>query len=137
MKQVMFFFFFSSRRRHTRFKCDWSSDVCSSDLDDVRVPSSCGFQGNSEAVGLHSVVRNTAETGHLARMRCEGKQMRFSFGQVFATAGEGVQAVSVEQERLLCFLDKRSYQALRFDLSSQTRPDGKQSFVFGKCAKAT
>src|SRR4029077_11688518 len=23
--------FFSSRRRHTRFKCDWSSDVCSSD----------------------------------------------------------------------------------------------------------
>src|SRR5256886_3292195 len=25
--------FFSSRRRHTRFDCDWSSDVCSSDLD--------------------------------------------------------------------------------------------------------
>src|SRR6201986_4575534 len=25
-------FFFSRRRRHTRFKCDWSSDVCSSDL---------------------------------------------------------------------------------------------------------
>src|SRR2546430_7284366 len=24
---------FSSRRRHTRFDCDWSSDVCSSDLD--------------------------------------------------------------------------------------------------------
>src|SRR2546430_8825139 len=23
--------FFSSRRRHTRFDCDWSSDVCSSD----------------------------------------------------------------------------------------------------------
>src|SRR5688572_31981971 len=27
-----YFFFFSSRRRHTRFDCDWSSDVCSSDL---------------------------------------------------------------------------------------------------------
>src|SRR2546427_2107563 len=26
------FFFFSSRRRHTRFDCDWSLDVCSSDL---------------------------------------------------------------------------------------------------------
>src|SRR5438034_10973863 len=25
-------FFFSSRRRHTRSLCDWSSDVCSSDL---------------------------------------------------------------------------------------------------------
>src|SRR2546430_10226922 len=28
-------FFFSSRRRHTRFDCDWSSDVCSSDLGEV------------------------------------------------------------------------------------------------------
>src|SRR2546430_11487998 len=25
-------FFFASRRRHTIFDCDWSSDVCSSDL---------------------------------------------------------------------------------------------------------
>src|SRR3989475_969875 len=32
------FFFFSSRRRHTRFDCDWSSDVCSSDL--VRLATS-------------------------------------------------------------------------------------------------
>src|SRR2546430_4459278 len=29
---LLLFFFFSSRRRHTRFDCDWSSDVCSSDL---------------------------------------------------------------------------------------------------------
>src|SRR5438477_6097769 len=29
---ILFFFFFSSRRRHTRLTCDWSSDVCSSDL---------------------------------------------------------------------------------------------------------
>src|SRR5256885_12417470 len=28
-----YFFFFSSRRRHTRLQGDWSSDVCSSDLD--------------------------------------------------------------------------------------------------------
>src|SRR4051812_49611606 len=26
-------FFFSSSRRHTRLTCDWSSDVCSSDLE--------------------------------------------------------------------------------------------------------
>src|SRR2546430_9354441 len=31
------FFFFSSRRRHTRFDCDWSSDVCSSDLAACRL----------------------------------------------------------------------------------------------------
>src|SRR5256886_11840159 len=30
--QHLYYFFFSSRRRHTRFDCDWSSDVCSSDL---------------------------------------------------------------------------------------------------------
>src|SRR6266478_9088551 len=33
---MVFFFFFSSRRRHTRFDCDWSSDVCSSDLAEQR-----------------------------------------------------------------------------------------------------
>src|SRR5947209_10356610 len=32
-----FFFFFSSRRRHTRYWRDWSSDVCSSDLDMIRL----------------------------------------------------------------------------------------------------
>src|SRR5256886_5977608 len=31
-------FFFSSRRRHTRFDCDWSSDVCSSDLNSLHPP---------------------------------------------------------------------------------------------------
>src|SRR5215217_7416453 len=42
----VYFFFFSSRRRHTRYWRDWSSDVCSSDLDrlgsghgDLRVDS--------------------------------------------------------------------------------------------------
>src|SRR5947207_6275812 len=29
---IFFVFFFSSRRRHTISLCDWSSDVCSSDL---------------------------------------------------------------------------------------------------------
>src|SRR5699024_11966486 len=32
---VYSFFFFSSRRRHTRSKRDWSSDVCSSDLQGI------------------------------------------------------------------------------------------------------
>src|SRR3712207_810783 len=33
MRSMKIFFFFSSRRRHTRYWRDWSSDVCSSDLD--------------------------------------------------------------------------------------------------------
>src|SRR3989475_7234261 len=51
------FFFFSSRRRHTRFDCDWSSDVCSSDLagtplkqTDALVRELQLAQGNGEGV---------------------------------------------------------------------------------------
>src|SRR5437764_1775851 len=33
LTSFVFFFFFSSRRRHTRYIGDWSSDVCSSDLE--------------------------------------------------------------------------------------------------------
>src|SRR5438132_933164 len=32
VRDVVSTFFFSGRRRHTRSLCDWSSDVCSSDL---------------------------------------------------------------------------------------------------------
>src|SRR6266576_4350719 len=38
MTVLTIFFFFSSRRRHTRSLRDWSSDVCSSDLDEHRAP---------------------------------------------------------------------------------------------------
>src|SRR5690606_40833882 len=35
-------FFFSSRRRHTRFSRDWSSDVCSSDLEKAKAAEKLG-----------------------------------------------------------------------------------------------
>src|SRR5947207_11023311 len=38
-------FFFSSRRRHTRSLCDWSSDVCSSDLLKAISPWCCPASG--------------------------------------------------------------------------------------------
>src|SRR5688572_27695060 len=41
-------FFFSSRRRHTRFDCDWSSDVCSSDLQ-ARIIEFPGYQTFAQA----------------------------------------------------------------------------------------
>src|SRR5216683_5104443 len=37
IKFRILFFFFSSRRRHTRSDRDWSSDVCSSDLDGAEI----------------------------------------------------------------------------------------------------
>src|SRR5687768_17657374 len=45
-----FFFFFSSRRRHTRCSRDWSSDVCSSDLQGERVAGRSGE--NAEELAL-------------------------------------------------------------------------------------
>src|SRR6266571_5764214 len=42
-------FFFSSRRRHTRLTCDWSSDVCSSDLKDG---APCADRGRADRAPL-------------------------------------------------------------------------------------
>src|SRR5689334_24765447 len=54
-----FFFFFSSRRRHTRWHCDWSSDVCSSDLRPV-----------AKEVG-DRVVAGTVSTDSAIRVRVD------------------------------------------------------------------
>src|SRR2546430_5932473 len=35
---MRYFFFFQSKGRHTIFDCDWSSDVCSSDLSAAHLP---------------------------------------------------------------------------------------------------
>src|SRR6266478_5920269 len=48
------FFFFSSRRRHTRFDCDWSSDVCSSDLPRPR-RAALGHRADRGVPGLRRV----------------------------------------------------------------------------------
>src|SRR5256886_16912812 len=54
---LWFIFFFSSRRRHTRFDCDWSSDVCSSDLIFGGIPDGGGFQaGNQTANAQQSAL---------------------------------------------------------------------------------
>src|SRR6266481_6545246 len=50
------FFFFSSRRRHTIWNCDWSSDVCSSDLSAFESQESIGrFVDVAPAAGLNSI----------------------------------------------------------------------------------
>src|SRR2546430_4116867 len=53
-------FFFSSRRRHTRFDCDWSSDVCSSDLGQA----ARGSRAKSGLTGGRA--RNQSERVHRA-----------------------------------------------------------------------
>src|SRR5256886_5806560 len=61
----MIFFFFSSRRRHTRFDCDWSSDVCSSDLLAV-VPVLREFRDRMEAVRAAELERTLRRLPHLS-----------------------------------------------------------------------
>src|SRR5689334_7709892 len=67
-------FFFSSRRRHTRWNCDWSSDVCSSDLrlsqlyhcsyhSEYRAPpTAIGNRTGILRVGLNASMMTAIET---------------------------------------------------------------------------
>src|SRR5437660_6722400 len=48
-----FYFFFSSRRRHTRWPRDWSSDVCSSDLNGLSANKPLFHM--SDAVGVREI----------------------------------------------------------------------------------
>src|SRR6266481_4297918 len=57
-------FFFSSRRRHTRWNCDWSSDVCSSDLVEVR---------NKGVLRFHHIKTVQHEKGHLVAVSRSGE----------------------------------------------------------------
>src|SRR5436190_4429649 len=52
-------FFFSSRRRHTRSLCDWSSDVCSSDL----TPFSAAATAMEKGVPITSSAGGDGEVG--------------------------------------------------------------------------
>src|SRR5699024_12216103 len=66
-----YFFFFSSRRRHTRSKRDWSSDVCSSDLQIEReqeheraISRNEGTQRTDEKLYQSSHERGNGERSH-------------------------------------------------------------------------
>src|SRR2546430_8794022 len=69
---VVVVFFFSSRRRHTRFDCDWSSDVCSSDLAASGGPLDPPILGKEsyQPVGADRVVLVTGPW----RLRRSGRQ---------------------------------------------------------------
>src|SRR5689334_24007986 len=54
-------FFFSSRRRHTRWNCDWSSDVCSSDLG-----ATCSLFAYDEKMANYLKVTERAAVADLA-----------------------------------------------------------------------
>src|SRR5688572_33490832 len=67
-------FFFSSRRRHTRFDCDWSSDVCSSDLGGHAQLR--GLARRRYFLPIERLLRRR-RGGHRSEERRVGKECRF------------------------------------------------------------
>src|SRR5689334_15766413 len=60
-------FFFSSRRRHTRWNCDWSSDVCSSDLLSATHPAAA-----SPSIAIRSAPEGGAYSPGKPAISCRG-----------------------------------------------------------------
>src|SRR5260370_4463828 len=75
-------FFFSSRRRHTRFKCDWSSDVCSSDL----ILNSVREQGKLDAA-LEAAILAADSKGRLEDVYLPFKPKRRTKAEIAKEAG--------------------------------------------------
>src|SRR5207237_3029809 len=79
-------FFFSSRRQHTSFKCDWSSDVCSSDL---------------EGIFLQRVI----DTFHHVEVRFSAPVVGDFVGEFLTVTG---RASAVDHQRDIAWRGKRS-----------------------------
>src|SRR5438034_8517742 len=74
------FFFFSSRRLHTRSLCDWSSDVCSSDLILMWNHIKMVVSGRRMNVFVNDATSPTLEVGRLegrSEERRVGKECRY------------------------------------------------------------
>src|SRR3989475_10702994 len=87
---LSFFFFFSSRRRHTRFDCDWSSDVCSSDL---------GNRDGNYNLGLVLMAKGRPAEAiiHFQRVRPSNVETRFNLIRACLQAhrtAEGLKAAT-------------------------------------------
>src|SRR5947207_12676083 len=96
------FFFFSSRRRHTRSLCDWSSDVCSSDLTLTWGSSGkAGCQGAKQStpfaatVAAEQAAREAMNLGvRRVHVRIQGPgSERESAIQALATAGLQIRSI--------------------------------------------
>src|SRR5437868_10063004 len=97
-----FFFFFSSRRRHTRSKRDWSSDVCSSDLDPA--PAQRHGPGHAAGQGQDLVRRIGSVTlrghDHIDQQQDEDRQIgRASCRERVENAEGGGVVKKKEKER--------------------------------------
>src|SRR5205085_5640052 len=106
-------FFFSSRRRHTRFDCDWSSDVCSSDLKSraqsptvARKEEAAGTAEQRVHHGERAAKRRVPATAKRSSIFAPAPSLRALFARlrseerrVGKECGPGLRAALVEAER--------------------------------------
>src|SRR6266487_6368096 len=92
-------FFFSSRRRHTRWTGDWSSDVCSSDLDVAMLRRSWGALIDHLGQLRQPILRAVLESATVASFDGETLELAFPPDKRF-----GVQKVQDRQDDLLLAL---------------------------------
>src|SRR3989440_6560014 len=105
---VVCFFFFSSRRRHTRSDRDWSSDVCSSDLDLTAAVRDAARLVNAEPLEgrevhvMSDLQRTALGPGHAAVARgvrvlalAPGSEVPANRGVGSARVSDGAVAVSI------------------------------------------
>src|SRR2546430_4393317 len=94
--------FFSSRRRHTRFDCDWSSDVCSSDLVVVEAH-------------LHVQREHPAVLGDDERVDLDHRGVELAEGAIGPRSEEHTSELQ-SQSNLVCrlLLEKKKQSLLRF-----------------------
>ena len=58
-------FFFSSRRRHTRLRRDWSSDVCSSDLEHCEFLAETTGKEDPRIAMIEQLIKETKRPGDI------------------------------------------------------------------------
>src|SRR2546430_7588742 len=90
----MCYFFFSSRRRHTRFDCDWSSDVCSSDLDLWPVLSTFPAASHARSSRSRRSASKVLSTGHKSSAKSLGG-LSSEWKKIGRASGRGRGEVSV------------------------------------------
>src|SRR6266480_6530926 len=125
-------FFFSRRRLHTRLTCDWSSDVCSSDLGGRGVQmavvmsstrSAAPFTGISTATaaGMVGTVTAGLAVAGAAVTAAVGWAVAVAVGAADGTAGGGAHAANKNARTSVA--DRRS------DTAASPDPDGRKRYA--------
>src|SRR5256886_5888877 len=120
---ICFFFFFSSRRRHTRFDCDWSSDVCSSDLQ-------LGEAHSLDVVGGYEYSKFTKTVAMGQGIGFVTDALKYN---ALDAAGTLRDSSDASESRLVSFLSRANYGYKdRFFVTGVLRYDGSSKFAAGR-----